>query len=162
MRALRGLLRASRSASVACAPRGATARASSLARHFRVSNTPVIWKKENTLSRRGVRAWEYDRDFEFIVVAVKGNPALTTARRLSGIKSYAIVPPMKMIHPNEKPLALIEDIVTDCSYEGNIIIDPFAGSGILGVACKNQKRNYILIERDREFYVAICRRMGKE
>ena len=127
-----------------------------------MSNTPVIWKKENTLSRRGVRAWEYDRDFEFIVVAVKGNPALTTARRLSGIKSYAIVPPMKMIHPNEKPLALIEDIVTDCSYEGNIIIDPFAGSGILGVACKNQKRNYILIERDREFYVAICRRMGKE
>lgn len=126
---------------------------------FQVSNTPVIWQKENALSRRGVRAWEYDRDFEFIIVAVKGSPALTTSRRLSGIKPFPIVPPPKMIHPNEKPISILEDIITDCSYEGNIIIDPFAGSGALGEACKKNKRKYILCERDQKAYEKIKTRL---
>jgi DNA modification methylase len=126
---------------------------------FQVANTPVIWQKENALSRRGVRSWEYDRDFEFIIVAAKGNPALVTSRRLSGVKKFPIVPPVKMIHPNEKPLALIEDLVTDCSYEGNLIIDPFAGSGALGEACKKNDRKFILCEREHKFYQQICKRM---
>jgi DNA modification methylase/ParB-like chromosome segregation protein Spo0J len=126
---------------------------------FAVSNTPVIWRKGNALSRRGVRQWEYDRDFEFIIVAVKGNPALTTSRRLSGIKEADIVHPAHMIHPNEKPASLIEDIVTDCSYEGNIILDPFGGSGILGEVCKATKRKYIICERDKKFYDGICNRL---
>lgn len=126
---------------------------------YNVSNTPVIWQKENSLSRRGVRQWEYDRDFEFIIVAAKGNPVLSSSRRLSGVKKYAIVPPVKMIHANEKPLALIEDIISDCSYEGNTIIDPFAGSGILGVACKKMKRHYILCEREKKYYDGILKRL---
>jgi len=126
---------------------------------FNVSNTPIIWQKENSLTRRGVRAWEYDRDFEFIIVAAKGNPTLTTSRRLSGIKSFPIVPPVKMIHPNEKPLALIEDIITDCSYENEIIIDPFAGSGVLAEACIRTKRKYTLCERDKSSYDGILKRI---
>lgn len=128
---------------------------------FDVAPTPLIWRKFNALSRRGVRAWEYDRDFEFIIVAAKGSPTLTTSRRLSGIKDCAIVPPMKMIHPNEKPVALIEEIIDDCSYEGNIIIDPFAGSGVLGEACLVKKRKYMLCERDPEAYRKIKKRLGK-
>jgi DNA modification methylase len=127
---------------------------------YQVSNTPVIWKKEKALSRRGVRPWEYDRDFEFIIVAAKGSPALTTSRRLSGVKTCDIVPPVKMIHPHEKPIDLIEDIITDCSYEGNLIIDPFAGSGVVGEACRKNKRGYILCERDKKFYDNICKRLG--
>jgi DNA modification methylase/ParB-like chromosome segregation protein Spo0J len=127
---------------------------------FSVANTPVIWQKINSLSRRGVRSWEYDRDFEFVIVAVKGSPVLTTSRKLSGIKSHAIVHPAHMIHPNEKPISLIEDLVTDCSYEGNVIVDPFGGSGVLAEACKKNKRKYVVCERDRKSYEAICKRMG--
>lgn len=127
---------------------------------FTVSNTPVIWQKINSLSRRGVRPWEYSRDFEFIIVAAKGNPTLVSSRQLSGIKPFKIVHPSSMVHPNEKPQELLEDLITDCSYEGNIIIDPFAGSGVLGSACKKQKRDYILIERDKKFYDNICKRMA--
>lgn len=126
---------------------------------FSVSTTPVIWRKGNSLSRRGVRPWEYDRDFEFVIVAAKGSPALTTSRRLSGIKEADIVHPSHMIHPNEKPLSIIEDILTDCSYEGNLIIDPFAGSGVVGEACKKNGRRYILCERDKKFYDQICVRL---
>lgn len=127
---------------------------------FSVANTPVIWQKVNSLSRRGVRPWEYDRDFEFIIVAVKGTPALTTSRRLSGIKTFPIVPPMKMIHANEKPVALVEEILEDCSYEGNIIVDPFGGSGVTAVACKNKKRKFLVMERDPAAYTKICERLG--
>jgi DNA modification methylase len=126
---------------------------------FNVSGTPILWQKINSLSRRGVRSWEYSRDFEFIVVAAKGNPTLVTSAQLSAIKSFKIVHPSSMIHPNEKPVELIEDIITDCSYEGNIIIDPFGGSGVVGAACKKTKRQYVLVERDKKFYDGIVKRL---
>jgi ParB/RepB/Spo0J family partition protein len=130
---------------------------------YQVANTPIVWHKENSLTRRGVRAWEYDRDFEFIIVATRGNPALVSSRRLSGVKNFPIVPPVKMIHANEKPVALIEELITDCSYEGNIIVDPFAGSGVLGVACKGTRRHYILCEREKKYVDNIEKRLqGKE
>jgi DNA modification methylase len=113
------------------------------------------------LSRRGVSSWEYDRDFEFIIVAVKGSPALTTGRKLSSVKSFPIVHPTKMIHPNEKPIELISDLIEDCSYENQLIIDPFAGSGVLGVACSKMNRHYYLIERDHDTYENIRKRLGK-
>jgi len=95
-------------------------------------------------------------------VAAKGSPTLVSSRQLSGIKPFKIVHPSAMIHPNEKPIELLEDIITDCSYEGNLIIDPFAGSGVLGSACKKQKRDYILIERDHKFYMNIAQRLDSK
>ena len=130
---------------------------------YQVANTPIVWQKENSLTRRGVRPWEYDRDFEFVIVAAKGSPTLVSSRRLSGVKKFPIVPPVKMIHANEKPLALVEDLLTDCSYEGNTIIDPFAGSGVLGEACKKNNRHYMLCEREKKYYDNIQKRLaGKE
>jgi DNA modification methylase len=128
---------------------------------FEVAKTPVIWRKINALSRRGVKAWEYDRDFEIVVVAAKGSPVLTSQTRLSGVKEYAVVPSRSLVHPHEKPLALVEDFLKDCSHEGHVILDPFAGSGVLGEACKRTKRHYILIERDKERYDKIVKRLGK-
>lgn len=126
---------------------------------FHVAKTPLIWKKLNSMSRRGVSSWEYDRDFEFIIVAVKGSPALTSGRKMSSFKEHAITHPSKMIHPNEKPVALIEELIDDCSYEGEIIVDPFGGSGAIGEACKKKKRKYIICEREKEYYDNICRRL---
>jgi DNA modification methylase len=127
---------------------------------FNVATTPVIWQKEKSLSRRGVRPWEYDKDFEFIIVACKGDGVLTSGTTLSGIKSFPIVPSPSLVHPNEKPINLIADIINDCSHENNVIIDPFAGSGVLGSACKRENRRYILIERDKAFYDQIVQRVG--
>lgn len=129
---------------------------------FNVASTPVIWHKQKSLSRRGVRPFEYDKDFEFIIVACKGNGVLPSTSTLSGIKPFPIVPSPSLIHPNEKPLALMEDLVTDCSYENNIIIDPFGGSGVVGVACKRHDRRYIIIEREKSYYDGIVGRLKKE
>jgi len=128
---------------------------------YQVATTPVIWHKLKSLSRRGVRPWEYDKDFEFIVVACKGNAVLPSTSTLSGVKRYDIVPSPSLIHPNEKPLALIQDIVTDCSYDNNIIIDPFGGSGVVAAACKKENRRYIIIEREKTYYDGIVSRLAK-
>lgn len=128
---------------------------------FGVSKTPVIWRKINALSRRGVKGWEYDRDFEIVIVAAKGSPVLTSATRLSGIKEYAVVPSRSLIHPHEKPVELVKEFINDGSFEGNIVLDPFGGSGVTGVACKEIGRKYILCEREKTFYDKILKRLSK-
>jgi len=127
---------------------------------FTVSKTPSIWQKESALSRRGVRPWEYDRDFEFVVVAVKGNPTMVHPTAVSSFKRRPIVPATKLIHPNEKPVSVVEDYLQDISYEGNIILDPFGGSFVTAAACKSLGRKWIIIERDRATYEKGCARLG--
>ena len=60
-------------------------------------------------------------------------------------------------HPCPVPLELMEKIIKATTEEGDIICDPFAGSGTTLLAAKNLKRNYIGIEMDEE-YVSIARK----
>jgi DNA modification methylase len=62
-------------------------------------------------------------------------------------------------HPTVKPIALMEYLVKLVSREGAIILDPFAGSGSTGVACKNTNRDYILIERENDYIPIINARL---
>lgn len=55
-------------------------------------------------------------------------------------------------HPNEKPLSLMEKLVTLCSNPGDTIIDPFMGSGTTGEAAIRTGRKFIGIEKEPEFY----------
>lgn len=54
-------------------------------------------------------------------------------------------------HPTKKPVALFEYLIKTYTNEGDLVLDNCAGSGTTGVACKNLGRNYILIEKDREY-----------
>jgi len=61
-------------------------------------------------------------------------------------------------HPTVKPIALMEYLVKLITREGQTVLDPFAGSGTTGIACKNLNRNAILIEREAEYVeIAKCR-----
>ena len=126
---------------------------------FHIAKTPVFWQKLNSLSRRGVRTWEYDRDFEFILVAAKGNPVLARKGNLTAFKPYPQVPPAHLIHPNEKPLDLITELLEDCSFIGSSVVDPFGGSGVTAHACIRTHRHYVIIERDKQFYDGIVKRL---
>ena len=57
----------------------------------------------------------------------------------------------KRFHPTQKPVELIKKILMDFTKEGDIILDPFLGSGTTAVACKQLKRNYIGIEISPEY-----------
>ena len=129
---------------------------------FRVAKTPLFWRKLKSLSRRGVTPWEHGRDFEFILLAVKGNPVLKGSTQDTSFFDVDAVPPVKLIHPNEKPVELMKKLLEECSHEGNAVIDPFAGSFCVPDACKQLKRYWIGIDGDQESYSRGCKRLGVE
>ena len=59
-------------------------------------------------------------------------------------------------HPTQKPTQLWCMILNYYTKEGDLILDPFAGSQSLRVACHKLKRNYIGFEIDKEYYEKGC------
>lgn len=64
-------------------------------------------------------------------------------------------------HPTQKPLLLIEELIKKHSNEGDLILDPFIGSGTTGVCCSNLNRKFIGIENNKD-YIDICKSRGLE
>lgn len=56
------------------------------------------------------------------------------------------------IHPTQKPKKLIERLILTSSNEKDIILDPFAGSGIVYKVCNQLNRNYIGFEINKEYF----------
>lgn len=125
---------------------------------FTVSKTAVFWHKKGVLSR-GVKQWEFGRDYEYILVSVKGNPVLATTTQQSAIIECPVVPSRLMVHPNEKPVDLIRKLVEVVTHPGGIVLDPFAGSGSHLEAIYRSGRRYIGVERDKDIYDKIVARM---
>lgn len=67
---------------------------------------------------------------------------------------------MKNHHPTVKPLKLMSYLITLGSREGDVVLDPFMGSGTTPLASKNLGRNYIGIEREEEYFKICCARVG--
>lgn len=65
----------------------------------------------------------------------------------------------RVSHPTQKPLALMERIITIFSNENDLVLDCFCGSGTTGVACKNLNRNFILIDNNKEYIEITEKRM---
>lgn len=64
--------------------------------------------------------------------------------------------PKDLIHPNEKPINLAEELICKCTEEGCTVLDMFMGSGSVGAACVKTGRNFIGIELD-EYYFEIAK-----
>ena len=58
----------------------------------------------------------------------------------------------KKLHPTEKNVECLEDMLALSSKENEVVLDPFMGSGTTGVACKNLNRNFIGMELDEEYF----------
>jgi len=58
----------------------------------------------------------------------------------------------KSAHPTQKPVVLLEYLIKTYTLEGETVLDFTMGSGSTGVACKNLKRNFIGIEKDKEYF----------
>jgi site-specific DNA-methyltransferase (adenine-specific) len=80
------------------------------------------------------------------------------SKDMKGVEQKFTTQPSKNFHPTVKPVALMEYLVKLVTREGQTVLDPFAGSGTTGIACKNLNRNAILIEREAEYVeIAKCR-----
>lgn len=58
----------------------------------------------------------------------------------------------KINHRTSKPVKLMEFLLKYWSKEGDTILDPTAGSGSMGVACKNMNRKFIGIEKEKDIF----------
>lgn len=57
-----------------------------------------------------------------------------------------------VLHPTQKPVALLEYLIKTYTNECNTVLDNTMGSGTTGVACKNLNRNFIGIEMDDKYF----------
>ncbi len=62
-------------------------------------------------------------------------------------------------HPCPKPESLMEELISDFTDPGELVCDPFAGSGTTAVACKRLGRNFVGWEKDKKFWEAAMRRI---
>ena len=62
-------------------------------------------------------------------------------------------------HSTEKPVNLMEWILKYYSKEGDVVLDPTMGSGSMGVACLNLKRDFVGFEKDDEIFEVACQRL---
>ena len=65
------------------------------------------------------------------------------------------------IHPTQKPVALFEYLIRTYTNEGETVLDNCAGSGTTAIACINTNRNYILIEKEKEYIDIINKRIAE-
>ena len=55
------------------------------------------------------------------------------------------------VHPTQKPVALFEYLIKTYTNEGDLVLDNCAGSFTTAVSCENLNRNWICMEKDREY-----------
>lgn len=66
------------------------------------------------------------------------------------------------IHPTQKPVGLLMQILRDYSDPGWLVCDPFSGSGSTAIACERWGLPFICIERDVDYFKASTKRLNDE
>ena len=64
------------------------------------------------------------------------------------------------LHPTQKPVALMEYLIKTYTNEGETVLDFCMGSGTTGVACRNLNRDFIGIEKEKEYFEIAVNRIG--
>lgn len=67
----------------------------------------------------------------------------------------------KFDHPSVKPLAICEWLLKCSTIEGNVVCDPFMGTGSTGISCIDNKRIFIGIELNKKYFKIACERFEK-
>ena len=62
-------------------------------------------------------------------------------------------------HPTQKPVGIMEWVISHLPQDVETIIDPYMGSGTTGVACVNLKKQFIGIEREQKYFDIACKRI---
>lgn len=112
--------------------------------------------------RKAILVWEKDgpgmgdldswgQGHEFIVFLKKGRRP-SSDRRRSGVLHVPQIRPKDLIHPHEKPTALLELLIKHSTDQRDFIVDPFGGSGSLARAARNTQRSAVCIEYDETNY----------
>lgn len=86
------------------------------------------------------------------IIFVANNEFRFNGKRPTDIVQCMKINSQHLIHPNQKPVALLENLIEKCTKENQTVLDCFMGSGSTGTACLNTNRKFIGIELDKKYF----------
>lgn len=123
--------------------------ADELSRHGFVRTALLVWEKDGPGMGDLDYAWGMGHE---IIIYLKKGRRMRSAPRRNGVIHTPQVRPGKLIHPHEKPTALLEMFLKFSTNPGDFVVDPFGGSASLARAARNIGRNAVCIELDEYNY----------
>lgn len=113
---------------------------------FKLHNI-LVWEKNNCTPSQ-----YYMKNCEYVLFLRKG--AAKWINDIGGSKTVHQYKNItgKKLHPTEKPVNLLKFYIANSSNKGDVILDPFAGSGSTLEACQELDRNFIGYEIDKQWY----------
>ncbi len=115
----------------------------------------IIWiKNQPVMSRK-----DYLSQYELIAYGWFGKHKMERSKSKNVL--YYPRPSKSKLHPTMKPIGLLRRIIPDNTSIGDIIYDPFLGSGSTAIACEHLRRKCIGIELDAEYVEISITRLEK-
>lgn len=130
-----------------------------LLRDYWVVRNILVWDKGN-IGTVGDLVAGYSANWESIIYTNKGRRALLGPRPRS-IYRYDWSGTRDPVHPTVKPIGLLQWLIVKSAAEGEVIIDPFMGSGTTLRAAKDLRRKAIGIEIEESYCEIAARRMAQ-
>lgn len=127
------------------------------ARHGFIRKAILVWEKDGP-GMGDLDSW--GQGHEFIIYLKKGRRERTDTRR-SGVIHVPQLRPTELIHPHEKPLALLELFIKHSTNQGDFIVDPFGGSGSLVRAAQRTGRSAVAVEYNEENYLLAKKKLDE-
>ena len=120
--------------------------------------TQVIWDKG--IHGVGDCLGDFGLRHENIIFAVKGRFLFPHKRPVS-VVPFQRLASKRLTHPNEKPVDLLNYLIEAVSRPGDVVLDPFVGSGTTAAAAKALGRRFVGIELDLGYANAARARISK-
>ena len=115
----------------------------------------IIWlKNQPVMSRK-----DYLSLYELIAYGWFGKHRMERSKAKNVI--YHPRPTRSRLHPTQKPVGLLRKIIPNSTKVGDVVYDPFLGSGSTAVACEHLGRKCIGIELDEAYVEASLKRLEK-
>lgn len=98
--------------------------------------------------------------YEVILYGKRGRRKIP--KRRGAVITCDKVPVNKIIHPTEKPVKLLKELITMSSNAGDFVVDPFSGSGAVSVACMELGRDSLAMDLNAEYVEKGSKRLEQE
>jgi len=128
-----------------------------LSKYFTIEKQPLIWVKNNHTLRDFSQGYAFQYEPIFFGT---DRTRLLNNKISRNILNYSI--PTNKKHKAQKPVELLEYLISNSTVEGEVVIDPFMGSGSSLKAAKNLNRKYIGIELDDDSYNIAVDMLGEQ
>jgi len=113
-----------------------------------ILKSEIVWDK--IIHGMGDLAGAFAPQHENILFATKGRYEFSGNRPTTIVRHRRVLPE-ELVHPAEKPVGLLGKLIHAITITGEVVLDPFCGSGTTCVAAKMLGRNYIGIDISEEY-----------